>query len=356
MLFLLLAIFGAVVAGYYDVRYRIIPNKLSFSLILIGAAGNLFLGNVKQLSISVAAMFSIGYAFWKLGLWAAGDAKEFLFLSALLPAYPQELKQVFTPYIAPYPFPITILLNTFFVSFPLVFAYALYLTIKKTKFGISAEKAKEGLRNSGSLVFSAFFTASLLVVLASFRLNSMLGTAGFYLSLLAVLFASFYLKNLKLKYAIIFSGLVFSLYSSALQVFFISAIILFTAMLLFKVFWSSVVFLSRHGLYEEVEAGNLKEGMILAEEIYFEKAGESKKSVVVGESISRRIRGGDEVIAASAARGLEKEEIEKIKKLAGEGKIGKKIKIKKSMAFAPVLFGLGISLIFGDIAAMKVLK
>jgi len=350
MLFLLLAVLGIAVASYYDVRYRIIPNWLTLPLFFAGVAGNMFLGNAKPLLASVGAMFLVGYSLWKLGFWSAGDAKEFLFLSALLPSYPQELKGFFNPYIAPYPFPITVFLNTFLASFPLVFLYAFYLTAKKTKI-THAENLKNNLKKASSAAPNALFISALLVILSSLNLS----IGSFYLSVPFVLLASAYLKSLKLKTGVAFFGLVLSLYYGSILPFLVSSAVIFLGIILFKIFWSSINFVSRQGLYDEIEIENLKEGMILAEEIYHEKIGANDK-VIVGKNLYKRVMGGKDVIVSSAARGLEKEEIEKIKELAGEGKIEKRIMVKKSMSLAPALFGLGISLVFGDIAAMGVIR
>ena len=119
-LFVLLVLGGALIASITDIKSRIVPNKLTLPLIAAGVFGYLaygiftgdfvmFLASAKSLIV----MFVLGYLFWKLGAWSAGDAKEFLFIAVLVPVSPAFLVGTFNPAIAGYPFIITVFITVF---------------------------------------------------------------------------------------------------------------------------------------------------------------------------------------------------------------------------------------------------
>jgi prepilin signal peptidase PulO-like enzyme (type II secretory pathway) len=100
----------------------------------------------------------------------------------------------------------------------------------------------------------------------------------------------------------------------------------FLAIILFRLFWNSIMVVRKEALKNKIKIIDLEEGMVPSEEIY---TGESK--------------------IKTKARGLTMEEIEMLKGLQREGKM-ETIEIKKTTPFAPViLIGLVISLVFGDI-------
>jgi preflagellin peptidase FlaK len=117
MIFTLLALSGAIVASYTDLKWGIIPNKLNFSLFGLGVIGHLFLEKlsvIKPLFISISLMFLIGFSLWRvIPVLSAADVKMFIALGALLPSYPIWLMNRFTPTLNQnYPFVITIFFNT----------------------------------------------------------------------------------------------------------------------------------------------------------------------------------------------------------------------------------------------------
>lgn len=79
------------VANDNDLKFGIIPNKLSLSLIVYGLIFNLFLGlllrdiMVMIFSISLTALLGIvAFALWYIGFWGGGDFKIFIGLSLSL--------------------------------------------------------------------------------------------------------------------------------------------------------------------------------------------------------------------------------------------------------------------------------
>ena len=141
---------GAVcVAMYTDMRWRIIPNKLNFPLIVFGVLFYLLLGIYRgdlviaaSGALGAAISFAIGYAMWITGGWAGGDVKLFTALGALLPMFSPPYAPA--PYSSSYPlFPITILLNSVIAIIPALLVYiaichlrgrsALYENVKITE-------------------------------------------------------------------------------------------------------------------------------------------------------------------------------------------------------------------------------
>ena len=322
MIFTALAVSGALAASYTDIKNGVIQNKLTLPLFIIGLVGNLAVYGkaiALQLLLSIGLIFSIGYVFWYVGGWSAGDAKAFLFLAALLPKYPENLKDVFNPHLTSYyPFIITVFLNTFLAIFPFIFVWGIYLS-----FATSSQKALlEPIRTWKSTAAYAFIFSALLLLTRLLRINSL-----FVILLLA---ATLKLKQ-QLKIGISFLILGWFVYSTGKTTeFLLYYFTTFLAILLFRLFWNSITIIRTEGLSEKVKISELKQGMILSEEIY---TGEDK--------------------IHKWARGLNIEEIEKIKSMFDKGEIGEELKIKRAAPFAPViLIGLLISLFAGDMVVM----
>ncbi len=141
-----LALGSVLIANYTDLRERIIPNKLTYSMIVVGIAIHLIYGII-NLDFTVAIRgfigaglaFGIGYGMYLIGGWAGGDVKLFAGLGALLPVYTPFLELpypvAFPPYAAVYPlFPITLLLNSLIVAFPVFLVYGLISKVRNKGF------------------------------------------------------------------------------------------------------------------------------------------------------------------------------------------------------------------------------
>jgi len=114
------------IAVYTDLKWRIIPNKLTFPAIGIGVifyiAQGIYNGDVWTVcsgGIGAFAAFAVGYALWITGGWAGGDVKLFTAYGALLPSYAAPGSAGF------YPFLVTILFNSVIIAVPFVVVYAL---------------------------------------------------------------------------------------------------------------------------------------------------------------------------------------------------------------------------------------
>lgn len=124
---------GAVcVAIFTDLKKRIIPDKMTYPLIVIGIGFHLIVGLYRGelfrafYGVFGAGLgFGIGYVMYRIGGWAGGDVKLFTALGALLPVYkaPFELpySTFFPPYSVSYPlFPLTLLFNSIIAAVPVL--------------------------------------------------------------------------------------------------------------------------------------------------------------------------------------------------------------------------------------------
>lgn len=123
------ALVGSSVAVYTDMRRRIIPNELNFSMIFFGI-GYYFLWGLIWFDFFVmiygilgaAISFVIGYLLWRTGGWAGGDVKLFTALGALLYGYKMPIDNPI------YPMPLTILFNSILVVLP--FLLVCYIVLR----------------------------------------------------------------------------------------------------------------------------------------------------------------------------------------------------------------------------------
>jgi hypothetical protein len=202
----------------------------------------------------VVLCFSFAYFLYKIGGWAGGDVKLFTGFGAMLPVYG---KLGFFPFFT--------LGASVLAVFPFLAAYLLYffITTKKLR-GIIAEKMSSGLRKS--------LVAALVVPLLFFQTP-----AEFLINFFYVFAVSF----------IFLCGI------------------------------AGFGIARKHILRETVKINDAKEGMMLADDIFYK-----------GRKIASRL-----------ARGLTKEELQTLKRIRI-----KKIEVRKSLPFVPVML-VGIFLL-----------
>jgi prepilin signal peptidase PulO-like enzyme (type II secretory pathway) len=123
------------------------------------------------------------------------------------------------------------------------------------------------------------------------------------------------------------------------------------------------MFSTKKLLSTEIKVEKLEEGMIPAKSLLWKGKKVKEEEEIRLKQIIKYIKKQDtsaitellkpkkEIISAKKARGLTKEELRIIKKLAKEGKIPKTMRIKESMPFVPtMLIGYIICTIIGDAA------
>ncbi len=347
-LMLLIAITGSIAACYTDLRRGIVPNRLSFPLFAAGIAGNLLqaalhgdLKLIADLLISVGATFALGYLLWLTGVLAGGDVKVFLFISALLPRYPEALRDYFTPATAWYPFPVSVMLNSFIAAFPAVLGYAILVGARR----MSARRVLESAINRRTL-------SGVVFLLAAFSATRIAGTAYAAPAVLVFLIwlgrTSSSVTATIAGGAIALSGLTAGVSVSEL----VRYIVIAAGMLvLISIAWHSLSEL-RLQLRREVRITELQEGMIPAEEIYIREGKIIRKDAGILEKIMNALSVREEgaAVISTGAGGLSSDQISELKKLVIEGRLEDRLLIRRRMPFAPVMLaGLVLALTAGDV-------
>ena len=118
VIFVVVALIGAVFGSITDLKSRWVPDWSNYSLIFIGIGGHVIVSilevSFKPILYSLAGaglFFLIAAAMFYGGAWGGGDTKLFIGLGALLPIYPLFLMNHVSPAIAPWPFLVTMWLN-----------------------------------------------------------------------------------------------------------------------------------------------------------------------------------------------------------------------------------------------------
>ncbi|HLC45824.1 MAG TPA: prepilin peptidase [archaeon] len=354
------SLFFLLAAAFTDYKTRLIPNKLTFSMILLGAL--LTIANAwTQQSLSplvfflesVAVALLLALAFYKLGVWAGGDVKLLLGVAALnsFPAnvFSSPYFQVVFPDLAV--FPVTFVVYSVLSVFPFSVLYTIA--------SIASSKKLQGLLYSEArpLLWSNAVAAAAVSPLA--LLSSRLGLGIIEGLALFVLFFFFYyrkpLKDHQLQVSLLLALLGAASFGASFAYSFAATLGLF--LLVSLVFLVVKVMRSRVLRFEK-KITQLVEGDIPAERITLEKSGSALKALREFVSVLSMARGlaapqksGVEVLADPfAAAGLEAKEIRKLKSLVRAGKLEDVIVVKKSLAFAPALvLGYLASAVFGDL-------
>ncbi len=354
---LLAALLGAAVSSVTDIKRGIIPNKLTLPLIGFGILGNLLLALSRSDPLifvtclsSIAAIFIFGYLFWILGGWSAGDVKELLFIAALVPRYPGILEETFNPALGPYPFVFTVLVNTFLSIFPLVALYSVGVALLKT----GLKEFFKPLENFKEIGVTA------LVFLGAVALSTVTKIPVFILIIILLLIRNqrqrILLSLVLIVVYAVFSPAPFSSKAAFLATYFLGTIVIFTGLALLL---NSFRLFRYHALQEEKPISELEEGDVLAEEIYMLEGQVFRDSRGILEKAKEIAKRRDfpilkkRTVAGTRAAGVTMGEVEKLKSLVEEGRLEDRIKVKKSMPFAPVIFlGLIISLTLGDLGVI----
>ncbi len=363
----LLALGTVIIANYTDLTERIIPNKLTFSMIIAGIALYLGYGAYRfnlyfalQGGIGALVAFAIGYGMWYIGGWAGGDVKLYTALAALLGGY--TAPNVFTGHITsfvnpPYPFFLTILFNGIICLAPVLIIYVVVKSIKTEGVG---EKVLEPFRESYKEILIAPFViiggSALALKLVS--LGELADWSRFVISLVSIFILYRLPLKIKAPAAIGLTGIGMYFYGISAAKYLAFSFI-FILGIRFAI--TSVKVVNREVLQEEIPISELDEGMIPGEDIYV-KDGEAERyegpgfleraKNMIGESSGNESRQEwDKVLAdSSIAAGVTEEQAEELKKHVEKGDIEDSIRIKQGLPFAPS-FGLGvpIAIFLGDI-------
>jgi archaeal preflagellin peptidase FlaK len=364
----IIAILACFYGSYTDLKSGIIPNKLTFPLIGLGIVLNgiyaFMMGNIWFIVIDViitAFIFALGYLFWRIGAWAGGDVKLLTALAALIPFAPTfftyTIFNVKFPIIAVYPFPFTLIVNSILSMLPFLLIYVLYIAVK-SKPHLIGELFKPVKEYRKNMVLTIIITSAITITLF---ITPYLPYQIVIISLILIYLLTLIISKLPniIKAIIVLGVMVFALYRN-IEVSLIGIVVLFISITLIGIIWELMTNVSRKALQDDYQIQDLQEGMISAYNLY-EKDGEVyvddkgffqkiKESLSSGD-VSGLTTPRGKVLISSLAAGLSSEDLDLLRKISKEGKIGETFRIKKGVPFAPaILIGLLISLFIGDLA------
>ncbi|HMK54508.1 MAG TPA: A24 family peptidase C-terminal domain-containing protein [Methanobacteriaceae archaeon] len=373
----ILAIAACLYASYTDMTKGIIPNKLTFPLIGIGIALNgiyaFLIGNpwywVSCLIIT-GVIFGLGYLFWKMGAWAGGDVKLFTALAALIPFYPALISySVFSvnfPLEASYPFTLTIIINSILSILPFLLLYVLFVSVKTKphllgKLIAPIKAWKKNVVYTLVITSAVTFTIFITQQIVNYHIILLINYQIILLSLILIYLLSLVISKLpnQVKAVLISVVTVFALFYN-FKITLISMVILFVSIMIIEIIKQLLTTVSKEALQDDYSVKDLRDGMILAYNLY-QKEDEvywDEKSFF--QRISEAFKKKDmtlinpykgKLLISSLAAGLTEEDIKLLKKLQMDEKIKINVRIKRGVPFAPSIFiGLLISLFIGDLA------
>ncbi len=358
------------VGSYTDLKERMISNKLTYGGIIIGILIHLiesiYLNDyfIAGTAIGITiATFVFSWGLWKIGVWAGGDVKLFTALAALNPfnlGFIRDLiglQNSLLASIAVPIFPLTLFVFSIFSMLP----YGMLLSINALK--EKKELRKELMHELKEKLFQAIKLVALITGL-NFVLINVFGISNgilLFVLIIVLLIASAKL-NWKIRTIIIivlFGYAVYSDFSNAIKNFLIGTTSLYAIYVLLKMF----SFSRTHVLKKKINVNELEEGMIPAVSLYEVQGKIIQKKPLSMANIIKYVRDnnlealmqgfqpkGKEIISTKKAAGIEKKEIQKIKKLAEENKIPKEIEIKLTAPMIPaVLIGYLLVNLTGDL-------
>ncbi len=137
LLFVSAAILGALAGSITDLKERIIPNWITYSIIAFGLGGHLIVSLISKsfwpilYSLAGAAIFFIiAMLMFYTSAWAGGDTKMLIGLGSLLPTYPLILLNWLNPALAIWPFMFTLWINILVFGALIGLAFGVYILIK----------------------------------------------------------------------------------------------------------------------------------------------------------------------------------------------------------------------------------
>lgn len=138
---IIITILFSILAAIYDIKSNVVPDKLTYSLLVFGLISNLILSiissNVKFILASFISMVVtnfITYMLWKLKMWGGGDVKLFTAIATVIPfGLNINFLNIF-PQLSVYPFAFSVVANSILVSFPFLLVFLIYLISKNETF------------------------------------------------------------------------------------------------------------------------------------------------------------------------------------------------------------------------------
>ncbi len=361
----LFSLLGLLIATYTDFKERIIPNWVSYGMLVLGLVLSAYeswsTNSIMPLVVTVAvviATYVVAYGLWRLGAWAGGDVKLFTGLAALNPFNPMFLttlgnfsfvwggKELLVASGLP-----VFMFNLFVLSVFMLIPYTALLSLRAVK---SFSDFQLLSREGGKAVVDALLYALLLVLVLDglFLLN--LPAWLIFPLLLVTAFFPFVVRA-------VLSGLSFVLI--LLHVIPGTGLVGLAAVLvLINLLRTGYGFAQKHVLTFSKKISALQEGDISGETIVargdkiVRESPVSFKTIIktLGErdlhGVLRMMNPSGEVLASPAqAAGFYPDQIARLQGEVKRGMLSDEIKVKASAPFAPaVLLAYIVLNVVGD--------
>lgn len=347
-----------IIATYTDVKSQTIPNKLTFSLFLIGIVlGTFYFYKVGSLNIfyycSILLVYLFSYVLWYFGVWAGGDVKLFTAISTIL--IPEFLVVIPNYKIFNIVMPLNLLsfkIPTFLLIFnsvlsivPIIIVMVIYKIFIHKPYLIDEFKKtinfKEVLLSLNSLIISYIIISELNVYNPMLKIV-LIFIVGYMIS---------YIMNYDIFFIIISLVIVIKQILTMDILFYLYEFIFLLIILTIKnVYKAGLV---KKALTKNICKNNLEEGMILAYPLYIKdnKYYFNKESMFsnIRNNFSNKDKG--ELVCEIKASGLSSNDVSLIK-----NNLNQDIPIKEGLSFAPfILSGLFITFFVGNTFDLMVL-
>lgn len=349
-----LVVLTCIIATYTDIKYQIIPNKLTFTVGIIGFALGVYYylmlgaGGLTFYFLSILLVYILSYILWRIGLWAGGDVKLFTTLSTLLVADYMDILPTFNvagvifPVYFDYISPIfELIFNSILSVLPLILLIISY-EILKNKTYLMKDLTKNICLIDVVISLNTLMIFTILVDILD---------VSIIIEFIILVIISYLNNRISKKYktvtiAITVITLVIMVIRNMTMIYLLESISISIIYLIRAIIKSGII---SEALKNNVKIDDLTESMVLAYNLcydggkyYFDKRKLKEKLTSKKE---------DEIIISTRAAGLSSDEIKLIRKFYCEGLLpDNQILIKKTLSFGPfVLAGLLVTLTIGDV-------
>jgi Flp pilus assembly protein protease CpaA len=333
---LLLTIFG-LVTSYTDIKEGKIKNIWIVLMMLAALIANTFITKTfvektRESLVNAGLALLFAFSLWYFGFWTAGDGKLFFAYSLLLPItiYKYGIIQHFPSFV--------LVIN----SFTPVAIYLIITSLKRIKPKEFFKEVKKSftLKNLISLLlYFAGFSFAIQLLFSFFSIKS-----NFLINTLIIFFIFEMVKEKRIidvaSVILVVARLILSP-ETILSIAFLKELVFM--LLIFQSLWIFIS-LAITQLVEEVKIKDLKPGMVLAEGIMKKKGNWEKQSMSLSFfGIFKMVKAS---VDSEVINVLDEKTVKEIKKDASKGKVAfRKLKVNKTVPFAPILF-LGVLLTF----------
>ena len=336
LIFLPAILLLGIITSYQDIKYGKIRNKWIVFSIIYALIAYIFVTAIYKISniplnyhyfidviLNIFIACLAGFLLWNFKFWSAADGKLLIAYSALLPL------TLYSNFYVKY-FPSFIILVNTFVPF-LIFALFLFLTKAKS---LELKKVKNTKKSEFAILFlNLFWILWIPKLLGLLKINLDFLTSLIIVMALAIGLQKLFKKKIILIslflciLRILFDSTIFTL--AFLEQFLIYSLLVIVIFFVFK--FSSAMFI------KNVPLAQLKPGMILIGKI----CRKGKKYIIIEQEEEKlnQFKKQDLLSVNLEAEGLTIQDINRIKKLQKQGKLGfSGVRVHQTLPFAPFLF------------------